>query len=237
MYTKKKSIEDEQKEFKKFARKPQQDLIKAMGRYETQITKLQYLYNEHAFPNILQAKMEQGLMAMVTPKTKQHLVMKNMEALLRGAPLQFSDLLKQAEKFEKNYNEVPTMTLSVASNTVDLQRTITAKNSKINDLMKKASQYGDEFTTEVKNFISVASAHFKRERSLEKKAASSKPAYRGSSGSRPVQQSDVEMTDVSSHKISYPDKKNRADSKYTDDKSKREKEKLKKMYEEKKKAD
>ncbi len=240
MYTKKKSIEDEQKELKKFARKPQEDLIKAMGRYETQITKLQYLYDEHVFPNILQVKMEQGLMAMVTPKTKQHLVMKNTEALLTGAPLQFSDLLKQAEKFEKNYNEVPTMTLSISSNTADLQRTITSQNSKIADLMKKMPQYTDEFTSEVKDFISVASAHFKRERSLEKKAASSKPAYRSSSGSRsaPPQQhqTDVEMTDVSHQPKTYPDKKNRADRKYTDDKSKREKEKLKKMYEEKKKA-
>jgi hypothetical protein len=242
MYTKKKSIEDEQKELEKFARRPQEDLIKAMGRYETQITKLQYLYDAHVFPNILQVKMEQGLMAMVTPKTKQHLVMKNTEALLTGAPLQFSDLLKQAEKFEKNYNEVPTMPLSISSNTVDLQRTITAQNSKINDLMKKTPQYTDEFTSEVKDFISVASAHFKRERSLEKKAASSKPAYRSSSGGRktptqqPQQQADVEMTDVSYQTKSYPDKKNRADRKYTDEKSKREKEKLKKMYEEKKKA-
>jgi hypothetical protein len=134
------------------------------------------------------------------------------------------------------------MPLSISSNTVDLQRTITAQNSKINDLMKKAPQYTDEFTSEVKDFISVASAHFKRERSLEKKAASSKPAYRSSSGGRktptqqPQQQADVEMTDVSYQTKSYPDKKNRADRKYTDEKSKREKEKLKKMYEEKKKA-
>jgi len=57
--------------------------------------------------------MEQGLMAMVTAKTKQHLVMKNTEALLTGAPLQFDDLLKQAKKFEKNCNEVPMMTLLI----------------------------------------------------------------------------------------------------------------------------
>ncbi len=181
-------------------------------------------------------------MAMVTPKTKQHLVMKNTEALLTGAPLQFSDLLKQAEKFEKNYNEVPTMTLLIASNTADLQRTITAQNSKIDDLMKKTPQYTDEFTSEVKDFISVASAHFKRERSLEKKATSSKPAYRSSSGSRSAppqqqQQTNVEMTDVSYQPKTYLDKKNRADRKYTDDKSKREKEKLKRMYEEKRKQD
>ncbi len=49
---------------------------------------------------------------------------------------QFSDLLKQAVKFEKNYNEVPTMTLSISSNTADLQRTITAQNSKINNLKR-----------------------------------------------------------------------------------------------------
>jgi len=172
MYTKKKSIEDKQKELDKFAQKPQE----AMGRYETQIMKLQYLYDDHVFPSILQSKMEQALMAMVTPKTKQHLVMKNTEALLTGAPLQFEDLLKQAKKFEKNYNEVPTMTLSISSNTADLQRPIMAQNSKINDLMKKSPTYGEEFTEEVKDFISVASAHFKREKSAERKTAASKPA-------------------------------------------------------------
>jgi len=107
MYTKKKSIEDEQREIYKFARKPNKDLVKAIGQYKMQIRKLHYLYYDHVFPSIIQFKMEQGLMAMVTSKTKQHLVIKNTEALLTGTPLQFEDLMKQAEKFEKNYNEAP----------------------------------------------------------------------------------------------------------------------------------
>jgi len=157
MCTKKKSIEDEQKELDNFTRKPKEELIKAMSRYETQITKLRYLYDNHIFPSILQSKMEQGLMAMVTAKTKQHLVMKNTEALLTGAPLQFEDLLKQAEKYEKTYNEIPTMQLSISTNSADLQRTITAQNSKINDLMKKNPAYNDDITQRFRILVSCVS--------------------------------------------------------------------------------
>jgi hypothetical protein len=135
----------------------EEELIKAMSRYETQITKLRYLYDNHIFPSILQSKMEQGLMAMVTAKTKQHLVMKNTEALLTGAPLQFEDLLKQAEKYEKTYNEIPTMQLSISTNSADLQRTITAQNSKINDLMKKNPAYNDDITQRFRILVSCVS--------------------------------------------------------------------------------
>jgi hypothetical protein len=87
-------------------------------------------------------------------------------------------------------------------------------------------------------FLSVASANYKREKSAERKTAASKPAYRSSSGSRPAKLStDVEMTDVSATPSTYLDNQNRMDKKVQlDDKSKREKERLRKMYEEKKKA-
>jgi hypothetical protein len=238
MYTKKKSIEDEQKEVDNFTRKPKEELIKAMSRYETQITKLRFLYDDHIFPSILQSKMEQGLMAMVSAKTKQHLVMKNTKALLTGAPLQFEDLLKQAEKFEKTYNEIPTLQQSISANTADLQKTITAQNSKINELMKKSPAYNEDIVHKLDELLSVTSANYKREKLAERKTAASKPAYRSSSGSRPEKSStDVEMTDVSANPSQYLDKTNRADKKVlTDEKSKREKERLRKMYEEKKKA-
>jgi hypothetical protein len=238
MYTKKKSIEDEQREVDNFTRKPKEELIKAMSRYETQISKLRYLYDDHIFPSILQSKLEQGLMAMVSAKTKQHLVMKNTEALLTGAPLQFEDLLKQAEKFEKTYNEIPTLQQSISANTADLQKTITAQSSKIADLMKKNPNHNDDISYKLDEILSVTSAHFKRDKSAERKTAASKPAYRSSSGSRPAKSStDVEMTDVSTNPSQYLDKTNRADKKVlTDEKSKREKERLRKMYEEKKKA-
>ncbi len=85
-------------------------------------------------------------MAIVTPKTKQHLVMKNTKTLLTGSPLQFEDLMRQAEKFEKNYNEVPAMILSISANLAELQRTTTAQNSKIKELQKQNPGFADDIS-------------------------------------------------------------------------------------------
>jgi len=104
--------------------------------------------------------------------------------------------------------------------------------------MKKNPAYNEDIVHKLDELLSVTSAHYKRKKSAECKTSASKPAYRSSSGSRPAKSStDVEMTDVSASPSQYLDKPNRADKKVlTDEKSKREKERLRKMYEEKKKA-
>jgi hypothetical protein len=79
--------------------------------------------------------------------------MKNTEALLTGAPLQFEDLLKQAEKYEKTYSELLTMNLSLSTNSTDLQRTITAQNSKIKDLMKKNPTYNNDLSKKLEDIL------------------------------------------------------------------------------------
>ncbi len=146
--------------------------------------------------------MEHSLMAMVTPKTKKYLDMRNTEALLTRAPLKFDNLLRLAEKYKKNCSEVPTMNLTVSTNLVESQSTITAQISKIKELQKSSNQVQD-LSKKLDNLYAVASLHFKRDKSIDKKTTLSKPAYRSSSGSRPVQNLDVEMTDVSTLEQSY----------------------------------
>jgi len=81
-----------------------------------------------------------------------------------------------------------------------------AQNSKINDLMKKTPAYNYDISKKLNEIYSVTSAHYKSDKSAEHKSAATKPAYRSSSGSRPAQNPDVEMTVVSSTQKTYLDK-------------------------------
>ncbi len=65
--------------------------------------------------------------------------------------------------------------------TPDLQKTITAQSSKIADLMKKSPAHNDDISHKLDELLAVTSAHFKRDKSAERKTAASKPAYRSSS--------------------------------------------------------
>ena len=211
LYTSSKTIEDDKRELEAFARKPGEDLTRCMARYNSKIRKIQHLYTPVAFPAIQESKMLSGLFALITPKTKAYLDTESCKATIAGAPFKIESLIQMAHTYEKSYGEVPTMALTCGTNSVDLQRKITAQSSKIKKLETEQAQQ-IEANKKLDQLIQVASASFKRERS-SKSPTSSKPAYsRSGSKESKSRDPDVHMTDVShAPKVTYSDKKNRAD--------------------------
>ena len=232
LYTRTKTIEDDKRELETFARKPNEDINRVMARYSSKVQKLQHLYDSAAFPAILEAKLQTGLFALITPKTKAYLEIESNKATMAGAPFTVESLIQLANTYEKSYNEVPTMTLTCGTNSVDLQRKITQQSSTIKSLEKTNNQTA-EVAKKLEDLLQVASTSFKRDRSADKRSTSSKPAYRSQSKDRTSSNQDVVMTDVSQPQGSqYPDNKARADS----DKGRKEKQRLKEEYEKKKKS-
>ena len=87
--------------------------------------------------------MLSGLFALITPKTKAYLDTESCKATIAGAPFKIESLIQMAHTYEKSYNEVPTMALTCGTNSVDLQRKITAQSSKIKKLETEEAQQGD----------------------------------------------------------------------------------------------
>ena len=211
LFTSSKTIEDDKRELEAFARKPGEDLTKCMARYNSKIRRIQHLYTPAAFPAIQESKMLSGLFALILPKTKAYLDIESCRATIAGAPFKIDSLIQMAHTYEKSYNEVPTMTLTCGTNSVDLQRKITAQSSQIKTLEKEHARQ-IEANKQLDGLIQVAAASYKRERSENKGKTSSKPAYRSSSKDGTQRDPDVHMTDVSqASKPIYPDKRNRAD--------------------------
>ena len=147
----------------------------------------------------------------IAPKTKAYLETESCKATIAGAPFKLESHIQMAHTYEKSYNEVPTKALTCGTNSVDLQRKITSRAATIRTLQTENAKTTD-VTKQLGDLIQVASAMFKRERSADRKSASSKPAYRGTSKDRPHKDSDVIMTDVSqAPKVTYPDNTNRRD--------------------------
>ncbi len=98
MYTRKtkQTIEEEQIELEKFARKANEDFDKTIWRYSTQVSKIWLLWDAYVFPCIHKSKLQQVVFTMVIPKTQKHVEMNNKEFMLMGAPLQLDSLLKCA---------------------------------------------------------------------------------------------------------------------------------------------
>jgi hypothetical protein len=212
LYTRSKTIEDDKKELETFTRKQNEDLPRVMSRYRSKVQKLESLYDTHAFPAIMEAKLLSGLHAMITPKTKAYLETESVKATMAGAPFALDTLIQLAHTYEKNYNEVPTMNLTCGTNSVELQRKITQQSSLIADL-KKENARAQEVNKKLDTLVQVASANFKRDKSKEKRPTSDKPAYRSSSKDKySGSTKDVVMTDLSQQpQVSYGDNKLRAD--------------------------
>ena len=242
LFTSNKTIEDDKRELETFARKSGEDLTRCMARYSSKIRRIQHLYTPVAFPAIQESKMLSGLFALITPKTKAYLETESCRATIAGAPFKIESLIQMAHTYEKSYNEVPTMALTCGTNSVDLQRKITAQSSQIKTLEKEHAKQ-IEANKQLDELIQVAAASYKREKSEHKGSTSSKPAYRSSSKEGKQRDQDVQMTDVSQMpKPAYPDKRNRADQSgqtaradNAEDKIRKLTQSLKEEYEKKKK--
>jgi hypothetical protein len=233
LYTSTKTIEDDKRELEAFVRKPQEDLTRCMARYSGKIRRIQHLYDPIAFPAIMEARMQTGLFALISPKTKAYLETESCKATIAGAPFKLESLIQMAHTYEKSYNEVPTQALTCGTNSVELQRKVASQATLIKNLQSETAK-NSEVTKQLGELIQVASTTFKRERSSDRRSTSSKPAYRGSSKDRPQKDTDVTMTDVSqTSKVTYPDKADRADNQ--DEKLRKLKQMLREEYEKKKK--
>jgi hypothetical protein len=214
LYTRSNTIDDDKRDLESFARKPKEDLSRAMARYTGKIKKLQPLYDAAAFPAIMDSQRQTGLFSIVTPKTRSYLEIENAKATMAGAPMKVDSLIRLASTFEKTYNEVPTMTITSGTNSVELQRKVAQQSSALKSI-EKANTQSAEVTKKLEELIQVAAASFKRDRSADKnkhKSTSSKPAYRSSSRDGSSRNNDVIMTDVSQNPATtYPDNKSRAD--------------------------
>ncbi len=88
---------------------------------------------------------------------------------------------------------------------------ITAQSSQIKNLEKEHAKQL-EANKQLDGLFEVAAASYKKERSEQKSKTSSKPAYRSTSRENTIQDSDMQMTDVSqTQNTTYPDKRNCAD--------------------------
>ena len=243
LYAHTKTIEDDKRELEAFARKPKEEIGRAMARLRGKIYKLEHLYDAVAFPAIIESRLLSGLYALITPKTKAYLDTESIRATIAGAPFTVETLVRMADIYEKSNNEMPTMPLTCGTNSVELQRKVTQQAALIKSLQKDNTQNVD-VNKKLEDILQVASAAYKRERSADKRSStSSKPAYeqRSKSRDRPLNNGDVTMTDLSNATVApvttqattYPNNQRRAD-KPEEDRIWKEKQRLKAEYEKKK---
>jgi hypothetical protein len=230
LYAHSKTIEDDKRELEAFARRPNEEISRAMARLRVKIGKLEHLYDAHAFPAIVEARLLTGLNALISSKTKAYLDTESIRATIAGAPFTVETLTKMADIYEKTHNEIPTMTLTCGTNSVELQKKVTQQAALLKTLQKDSNKTL-EVSKKLEDLLQVAAATYKRERSAERKSTSSKPAYQQRSKSSEKQHSDgdVLMQDVGQTQNLYPNKQFRADQS-TEDKLKAEKQRLKEEY-------
>jgi hypothetical protein len=205
LYASKQTLLEDQKAVDDFVRLKNETMRKAMNRCKCMVERLRQLSSEAAWPETKHKLLRGVLKQIISIKTRKYLDLEESKVTEEGGSISIDILTDMADRFERNFDEVPTKDSPTVYQTASGQTKISAMEAAKNvEQLKrlKTEQFQSKgLEKKLDEVLQLASANFKqRGRSLDKKrdyAHAMKRDGSASSTKSALPDTDVQMKDES----------------------------------------